>query len=522
MKKTKTLPKAKVIFKAYDQSVMPLIPPSWDEYISKNHPVRIVNSVIEKIDIAGIKAEYRGGGRATYNPRMLLKLIVYGYLNNIYSSRKLEAFASESIHCMWLTSLQKPDHNTINRFRSERLKRPLKKIFCEVVKLLIESNHVSLQEVYIDGTKIEANANKYTFVWGKTIKNNKEKIGSQLEQLWGYAESVCKEEMQQKVRPDFAEVAPAMIEETIKTIEDALREKEIKPEIKKKLSYAKKQWPGKARKYEQQEEILGDRNSYSKTDNDATFMRMKEDQQQQHGQLKAGYNVQIGTNNQIVVDYSIHQKASDTTTLPSQIEGMIELYGKKPERIIADAGYGSQENYEYLESKGITGYVKYNMFDREEKGRTRGEFAAENLYYNKEKDCYYCPMGQQMSFKEVIERQSINGYQKEIKVYQAENCNGCPMLGACHKAEGNRKIEINEQLNKYREKARELLKSEKGIACRKNRCVEVEPVFGNIKQNKGFKRFLLRGIEKVAIETGLIFLAHNLKKAWALNLLSVV
>jgi transposase len=340
------------VFKPYDQSIQYLIPPSWDDFISENHPVRVVNSVIEKINLDNLKAEYFGGGCPSYHPKMLLKLLVYGYLCNIYSSRRLEAFAAENIHCMWLTQMQMPDHNTINRFRSERLRSTLKEIFSEVVKLLIDSGHVSLKDVYVDGTKIEANANKYTFVWGKLIKHNKEKIGLQLEELWKYAEAVAKQELNETTRPDFGKVDSAMVEKTVETIDQALKEKQqqqqqIDKKVKQKLNYGKKHWVENVRKYEVQEKIMGERNSYSKTDIDATFMRMKEDHMM-NGQLKAGYNVQISTNNQIVIDYSIHQKPADTTTLIPHIEGMIDLYGETPENLIADAGYGSEENLRHL------------------------------------------------------------------------------------------------------------------------------------------------------------------------------
>lgn len=512
MKRRKTNP----VFKPYDVNNQFLIPPSWDEFISVNHPVRLVNDVINRIDISSLESEYEGGGRANYHPRMLLKLLVYGYLSNIYSSRKLEAFAAESMHCLWLTNLQRPDHNTINRFRSSRLKNSLKKIFSEVVKLLMESGHVSLQEVYVDGTKIEANANKYSFVWGKAIKHYKEKIGKQLEELWQYAEGVAKEEMQQNNPVDFSQVDKEMVKHTIEAIDKALKEKEVSKQVKQKLNYGKKNWEKSLTKYEQQERILGERNSYSKTDEDATFMRMKEDPML-NGQLKPAYNVQISTQNQIVVDYSIHQRPTDTTTLKSHLTGTKELYGKHPEKIIADAGYGSEENYHYLATEGIQAYVKYNMFDKEQRGKAVRNFSVEQLHYNKEQDCYYCPMGQAMHYAGDRHKRTENGYEQVTRVYRAINCQGCPVRGVCHKGQGQRAIEINERLNAYRKKAGALLRSEKGIAYRKKRCCDVEPVFGNMKHNKGFRRYFLRGIKKVAIETGLVYLAHNLKKAFAMG-----
>lgn len=500
------------VFKPYDQSVMPLIPPSWDEFITENHPVRVVNDVINRINLEKLYAEYQGGGRANYHPQVLLKLVVYGYLNNIYSSRKLEAFAQESIHCMWLTAMQRPDHNTINRFRSTRLRTPLKAIFAEVVRLLMEAGHVSLRDVYVDGTKIEANANKYTFVWGKAIKGYKTRIGQQLEEIWKYAEEVAKEEMQKQNAPEFGKVDAEMVKQTIATIDEALKDKPVTKKVKQKLKYGKKQWESNLQRYEQQEEVLGKRNSYSKTDTDSTFMRMKEDPMK-NGQLKAGFNVQVSTNNQVVLAYSLHQKPGDTTTLITHVEGMIELYGRRPENLIADAGYGSEENYRYLEKEQINAYVKYNMYDKQRKeGKKQKPFSHEQLHYNQQKDCYYCPMGQEMQRTGTRRRKTETGYEQESRLYQAANCKGCPLVGVCHTGKGNRTMEVNDRLIALRRKAEELLSSEQGVAFRKKRCWDVEPVFGNIKQNKGFRRFFLRGNEKVAIETGLLFLAHNLKK----------
>ena len=172
-----------VSFKKYDCNQIMLLPPSLDELISLNHPVRVVSHVIEQVDIEILTKEYKGGGTSSYHPRMLLKLLVYGYLSNVYSSRKLEKMCQEHIPMMWLTGMNRPDHNTINRFRSDRLKNVLKEVFSQVVLLLAESGHIELKDAYTDGTKIEANANKYTFVWGNSIKTNKEKMVKQLEDL---------------------------------------------------------------------------------------------------------------------------------------------------------------------------------------------------------------------------------------------------------------------------------------------------------------------------------------------------
>lgn len=274
----------------------------------------------------------------------------------------------------------------------------------------------------------------------------------------------------------------------------------------------KKNWSSNLEKYQEQEKILGSRNSYSKTDPDATFMRMKEDHMK-NGQLKPAYNVQISTQEQFIANYSIHQNPTDTKTLKPHLESYKKQYGFFPKELTADAGYGSEENYEYLERNKIEAYVKYNYFDKEQKEKSKPTFHVDNLYYNKEENCYYCPMGQKMKFIGNHIEKTEAGYERTISKYQAQNCQGCPIRGVCHKSQYNRTIETSHRLNELKNLARERLLSEKGLKHRSKRPVDVEPVFGILKHNKGFRQFRLRGIDKVNIEFGLLAIAHNIKKA---------
>ena len=500
-------------FKNYTQQQLSLIPPSWEELIEENHPVRVINQVIDRLDLQPLIKKYKGGGTSSYHPRMMLKVLVYAYVNNIYSSRKIEAAIKENIHFMWLAASNRPDHNTINRFRSNRLKGVFKEIFTQVVMMLVESGHIDLQKVYLDGTKIEANANKYTFVWGKSVQRYKNGIKKQLEELWQYAESVAKEELSMEKPIDFEKLDAEKIEKTIETINNALKDKPIDKKKKQKLNYAKKNWAKNYEKYQKQEEILGDRNSYSKTDPDATFMRMKDDHMK-NGQLKAGYNFQISTSNQYVVNYTNHHNPTDTKTLIPHLEEFNKQFKTLPKELTADAGYGSEENYEYLENQEIEAYVKYNYFHMEQRKKEKAvpDFHQDKLYYNEQEDFFVCPMGQRMNKIGIKKTTNERGFTQEIHLYQAQNCQGCPLRGTCHKSKKNRIIQVNHKLKKYKAKARKLLLSEKGKEHRSQRPVDVEAVFGNIKQNKKFTRLSLRGNEKVEIEIGLVYLSHNLLK----------
>ena len=509
---------SRVVFKTYNQNQLMLIPPSLDELIKPNHPVRLINTVIDRLDLESLVNKYEGGGASSYHPRMLLKVLVYGYLCNIYSSRKLEDAVMENIHFMWLAGMNTPDHHTINRFRSERLKDNIKKLFSQVVLLLAEAGMISLKEVYTDGTKIEANANKYTFVWGKSIKNNKANMARQLEELWRYTQQVAQRELSEP-EPDFGSLGPEELEAAIAQLRQTLKtadveDEEIKKKAVQKLNYAKKHWPDKLIEYAEKEQLMGLRNSYSKTDPDATFMRMKEDHMK-NGQLKAGYNVQLSTRNQFIVHFSLHQNPTDTTTLIPHFESFKTSYGCLPETITADAGYGSEENYVWLENQQIQGYVKYNYFHKDQRKASRKkplQLDPNTLHYDDQGDRYICPMGQVMENVHSRQKQTATGYLQTTNTYRTGNCNGCPMAATCQPLDGQTSLVVNHRLSRLKAQARQLLLSDEGIRKRKQRCIDVEPVFGQLKHNRNFKRFRLRGLQKVEIEMGLAAIAHNIAK----------
>jgi len=477
-------------FKHYNQRQTALFPYSFDDLISEKHPVRVVDQVVESINIQPLLKAYSKEGNPGYHPKMLLKVMIYAYMSNIYSSRKIELAIRENINFMWLTGMSTVDHNTINRFRSDKLKDSFKEIFKQVVMMLAEEGLISMKQIYTDGTKIEAQAGRYTFVWGKSIKTNKAKMLTQLEELWNYAQSISNDDDPDTEPPQFKEISQEVIQKTVEQIDTKLSGNEkASKKSKAKLRYIKQNFEKNLRKYEEQEAILGGRNSYSKTDPDATFMRMKEDHMQ-NGQLKPGYNAQISTENQIIINYTLHQNPTDTKTLKPHLENLKETYGaeifKKIENITADAGYGSEENYDYLEKEELTAYVKYNTFEKEQDKNYQKKhktFSKENLYYNQEEDCYVCPIGQKMHKTHESTKTTQAGYIQQLSHYQAQNCEGCPLRGVCFKAKGNRSIERNHNLERHKEKIRELLTSQTGIQKRKQRSADVEPVFGVSRRN---------------------------------------
>lgn len=284
--------------------------------------------------------------------------------------------------------------------------------------------------------------------------------------------------------------------------------------MKQKLNYAKKNWPAKLEEYSQKEQLLGGRNSYSKTDPDATFMRMKEDHMK-NGQLKPAYNLQLSTQGQFVINYSLHSNPTDTLTLKPHLQRYHQLYGFYPSTCTADAGYGSEENYCYLEENHIESFVKYNYFHKElhQESKPKKIYGLlENLHYDPQEDRYICPMGQPMEKNGESSGKTSTGFIQNYTHYQAKNCLGCPLATACQPGKGNKVLKVNTRLQLHKARAKELLTSPIGIQKRKQRVTDVEPVFGHFKYNKGRSRFMLRGKEKVDVETGLLAIAHNLAK----------
>ena len=240
------------MFKPYVQNQDFLIPPSWDDKIHNNHPVRIVNNVIESLDLTALYASYNQMGPSSYDPKMLLKAIIYAYLNNVYSSRSIETHIKSNIYFIWLCGNCEPDHNTINRFRGKKLNSYLKAIFKQVALMFAELGLINIKEIYVDGTKIEANANKYSFVWGKSVSRNKKRMLEKVDELWAYAQSIAKEEMCGIQKLDYDKVSPAQIEEQIKIVQKVLKDKIVPNDIKKKLSVANREYPTRLAKYQQQ------------------------------------------------------------------------------------------------------------------------------------------------------------------------------------------------------------------------------------------------------------------------------
>lgn len=511
---------SKLHFRPYTPNQTLLFPSRIDEDIAANDPVRIVNSLIESLDLTHVKALYKEYGRSPYHPEMMLKVIIYAYMNNVYSCRKIEKLLLRDIHYIWLAGYEKPDFITINRFRN-RIKNEINHIFTQLVLLLVLNGYVSLDVEYIDGTKIESKANKYTFVWRKSVEKNRAKLLDKIKILLEQIDETIAQD--KTAEHEAVEFSPAALSDLAMELKEALNqqpkgkskeEKKAHRQKEKQVKTLEKQ-AEKLAEYDRHLETLGTRNSYSKTDPSATFMRMKEDAMK-NGQTKPGYNLQIGTENQFITDFSLFSNPTDTLTLIPFLNSFSTRYNLLPDSVVADSGYGSEENYCFMEGSSINAFVKYNWFHKEQKRSYKNNpFLVDNLYYNAKDDYYVCPMGQHMNFIGKTHKTTESGYRTESNRYRAERCEGCPLRGGCFKGRHNRTIEVNHRLLEYKRKARERLTSEEGLKHRSKRPIEPEAVFGQMKYNMAYRRFRHFGLDKINMDFAFFAIAFNIKKMCA-------
>jgi transposase len=522
------------VFKPYVMNQPHLLPPSYDELIEENELVRVVNRVVNQIDLSAVMMQYKGGGTSSYHPQMLLKVLVYAYTQKIYSSRKIAKALRENIHFMWLSGENRPDFRTINGFRGNRMKGIIDKVFAEVLIYLIEAGYVKLENYFADGSKIEADANKHKVVWAKRKehyqKRLREKIGELLQQIDQENEAeqaeYGDEDLEERGGNSSGGIDSEELKQRIDEINRRLREQN---QPKKETSGARKVLKElsedclpRLKRYEQQTEILAERSSYSKTDPDASCMRMKEDRGAEKPWPKPAYNVQLGTEEQFIVGFSVHGRAGDSACLIPHLEQVRQnLGGQLPENVVADAAYGSEENYTYLEQHHVGNFLKYNTFYQDTHRYRKPEvirkhqFRAENFGYDPQTDTFICPAEKRLHFRYNSQYITDNGFVSNRRNYECFDCADCPLKSQCTRARGNRKIRISFRLLEYRRQARANLTSEEGQLLRAERSVEVETVFGHIKHNMGFRRFHLRGLEKVKTELGLVSIAHNMRKMMA-------
>ncbi|MDS0526759.1 IS1182 family transposase [Clostridium sp. SHJSY1] len=487
--------------------------------IAEDDSVRLLSQVMEELNYKELYKAYSTKGRnPDVEPKNLFKILVYAYMNDIYSSRKIETACKRDINFIWLLQGQKaPDHCAIARFRTERLKDGIiDNLFGQLVTKLSELGEIQYKNIFIDGIKIEANANKYTFVWKKATNKFEAKLQIKISNL---IQSINKEF---KTTYDFSDSKITINE--LEKIKVFLDNKKLEAKIefvngkgKRKTQIQRfieniEEFIEKQSKYDDYNETFNGRNSFSKTDKDATFMHMKEDHMR-NSQLKPGYNVQIGVEGEYVVGVDISNERSDQLTLIPFLEKLQKDLPQKFENIVADASYESEENYVYLEDNNQNTFIKPQAYEGMKKKNFKNNISKrENMIYDEINDEYTCHNNKKLKPIGTKIRKSKSGYEADVTIYECESCNDCEYKSKCTKAKDNRKMQVSKTFIEKRQKSLDNITTPEGILLRMNRSIQVEGAFGVLKENYGFRRFLTKGKNNVKIEFTLLCFGYNINK----------
>ena len=444
------------------------------DFLDINDPVIAFDKFMEGIDCSKYLKNVliHETGRVRYNPVNMLKTVLFGFMTNGYMSlRELEDNCKVNIRFMYLMNNVKPSYRTFGNFINEVLEDSIEDIFADINKAIFEEERVDLTHIYIDGTKLEANANKYSWVWKKATEKSRYKLYEKVTTLM--------EEIN-------AELSWQGIHIETNT--------EYNPEQLDKIA------------------ICGpNRNSYSKTDTSATFMRMKKDYMG-NDQLLPAYNIQVGVADEYIAVLDVNQYRSDMDCFVPLMEKFNDTYGFYPTYPVADAGYGSYNNYIYCEQKGMEKYMKFPMFKKEtdDKKYRDNPFRVVNFKIDDD-GIMRCPNNKKFIFKY---RQAVRGnqYGRQEEIYECEDCSGCPYAKQCKKTDRNRTVCLNKELTAIHKEVIDNLESIQGALLRMNRSIQAEGTFGIMKNDRNYKRIVRKGFKSVKLEIYLVAIGQNLYK----------
>lgn len=458
-------------------------------------------------------------GRIRYNPVNMLKTILFGFMTSGYCSlRELEDNCKINLRFMYLMDRETPSYRTFGYFINEVLQDSIEDIFADINHAIFEEEQVDLQHIYIDGSKFEANANKYTWVWKKATEKSRyrlyDKITALIESINGtLIFSGVRISTNTEYVPDYLrevlEKCAVLWQIDEKTFAYGRgHHKNAEQRMYEKLS----EYTDKLEEYIEKINICGtERNSYSKTDSSATFMRIKTDYMG-NDQLLPAYNVQIGVADEYIAVVDVNHYRSDVDCFIPLMEQFRKTYGFYPKYPVADAGYGSYNNYIYCEQKGMEKYMKFPMFKKETKDKNyhSDPFRAVNFPIDAE-GAMRCPNGKKFVFKY---RQHVKGneYGRMEEFYECEDCTGCPYAEHCKKTEKNRMIRVNQELTAMHQEVMNNLESIQGVMLRMNRSIQAEGTFGIMKHDRWYKRIVRKGIDSVKVEVMLVSIGQNLYK----------
>lgn len=480
-----------------------------EKEIPANDSVRLINQTVEEMDLTSLLSTYKRTGRPTAtSAATMLQILIYACMEGKYSSREIESACKRDINYIWLLNGEKaPNYHEIARFRRDRLSVCAEKLFYQLVKKLRGMDEIKYEHLFVDGTKIEANANKYTFVWKKSVTKYETRLLNALEKR---TSELC----------NTYGMLPCEAEDLSGILESRMTEPFVygrgkrKTQLQRDIEELRALLARKAKYAEYQETFRG-RNSFSKTDPDATFMHMKEDHMR-NSQLKPGYNVQFAVEGEYVTGVTVSSERSDQLTLIDTLETMHNHIGEYYIDVTADAGYESEENYTWFEDKPTECYIKPQNYERSKTKKYKSNMALrENMEYDPEADEYTCRNGKKILPVYVGKRVSKSGFESEVTYYECEGCEGCPYKKRCTKAKGNRKMQVSKKFIEQRTKSLERITSKMGQELRINRSIQSEGAFGVVKQNYSLRQFLLRGKKKVFTEILLLAMAYNVNKLHA-------
>ena len=496
------------------QLVLPL---SLEGLVPNDDSVRLLSHELEELDYSLLYQAYSAKGRnPAVDPKTMFKILAYAYSQNIYSSRKIETACRRDINFMWLLAGQKaPDHSTIARFRTGFLAEACENLFYQMVKRLEQADELSKETVFIDGTKLEASANKYTFVWKKSVGKWEEKMFRKIQeavQLLNH-EYIQDFSVGAQTRTQDLQKISRFLEEKCRADETVFVYGRGKRKDKNQRYLEMfRRFLERQTVYDWHTASLQGRNNYCKTDPDATFMHMKDDHMR-NAQLKPGYNVQIAVDSEYIVAADIFQDRNDVWTLIPFLKTMEEKLGLRYPSVTADSGYESEEGYSFLRENRQKPYIKPQTYEKWKKRSFKKDISKrENMGYDEKADTYTCHAGKSLLPLFIKKQKSKSGYESEVTVYECEDCGRCPYKEKCTKAKGNKRLYISKSFLEKRQESYENILSETGIKYRMNRSIQAEGAFGVLKNDYGFQRFLLRGKTKVKLEILLLCLGYNINK----------
>lgn len=501
--------------------------------LPSDHIAVLISRFVDSIPLNILLEETSHTGRPAFHPAMLLKMTLLAYHEAVFSGRKIANLNQYYLPMMWLSGNTPVSYKTINNFRSsDHTKKIIQKAFVLFTLLLSQNGMLDSDDaLFIDGTKLEADANRYSFTWKNAVtkfeKSLDEKVANTYDELIQHQVDIAiskdmlgsSDAIKELIKETDVKLAELEkdIEAEPKVIKGGSKNKRVRRKLKSIKRKLKQDFLPRKVKYEHDREIFKGRNSFSKTDTDATFMRLKEDHMQ-NGQLKPAYNLQIATSGRFVLHYDIFPNPTDTRTLVPFLKSFANLDLFK--YIVADAGYGNEVNYQAVVDKfEKIPLMPYAMYQKEQSRKyQRSPQNINNWTYYDKDDYYKDPNGVVFKFQRYSSRVDKYGVKRDFKVYVADKFQVTKELEELAKTpKGQQRTKaINLNWEYLKHKAKENLSSEKGSTIYQRRRTDVETIFGDMKGNFGVRRVHVRGEKAVRNELGLLLLAINISKLWQL------